>query len=748
MADQNHSDSGLNRTRAVESPGVRYVLVIAIALLLIITVFIIANRDNLPTLQEMDIAEREQSFRQLATGEPWTPGTLDAEGYAAVYSNDSFELLLAPETTQVAVRNKHNGFLWRSNPTKDNLKDETVKGLQLSNLQSPFILEYVPEGKTQRSMTNTLEKKLETNLVKTEQGVEVTYHFTKLQLDIVIRYELTEHGLEVTIPSQGIVENGDARLLSVQLLPFFGAVSGTQEQGYLFVPDGPGGLLYYDRERPAIGNRYDYAIYDENPANLQEREVPREMISYPVFGLKRGDQAYAAIVKEGKASARITAMPAGVQTTYHSIGAKFVYRDEYLRKVSKMAPPVNTVQKERIHQDRQIEYRLLSEDEADYSGMAATYRNYLLVTKQLPEALPETSHTPMLLGLVGGGTEDVFGGKRFMTATTFEQAEQIATEFSDAGIRNMRVQFQGWQAGGFSESDRRFPIKSELGGTEGAKRFALAMKERGIPVIFEDDLAWMKISNTDISMKTEGIRSIDTTVFHDRLGTRFLLNPVTAVRTAKETVDQLGALGISGIYYHDAGSTLFGDYANPGLEREDTAHLYSELLAYTKERLGHVATERGNDYVLQASDWLTYFPMESSYDFFVDETVPFYPMAVHGSLLYTGTEANLRNEYDKELLRAIEYGAIPFFRLTYERSRELKGTDHNFLYSGEYAVWKDRVIEEYKKFEALAPLVHRRMIEHHKQAEGVYVMTYDDGSQVLVDYNKNRFEVTRGGASS
>jgi len=169
-------------------------------------------------------------------------------------------------------------------------------------------------------------------------------------------------------------------------------------------------------------------------------------------------------------------------------------------------------------------------------------------------------------------------------------------------------------------------------------------------------------------------------------------------------------------------------------------------MAYTQERLGLSATGRGNDYSLAASDLLSNFPLESSYDYFVDETVPFYPMAVHGFVLYSGKEGNLRNEYDKEMLKAIEYGAIPSFRLTYARSRELKGTHFDHVYSSEYGVWKERVIEEYKKFDQLAPLLNLQMVKHVKQAKGVYTMTYADGSRVTVDYNSSTFKLEKGGA--
>jgi len=718
----------------------------ACAIALVVVILVAVTRTTLPTLVEMGIEIQENAAMHVYANTPWKSRVVDGDGFAEAAENDSYTLLIQPATGQIAVKDRQTGYVWRSNPLASKLENEPAKGQQLTNLQSPFVLEYSVGGKTQRSLTNALEPKPEIGYMKTERGIQATYAYPDLGLSLTLQYELTETGFEVSVPSAGIKETSDNIILSLLVLPYFGAVSGTEEQGYLFVPDGPGGLIYYDRTRPPLNNKYDFPIYGEDPANLQERTVPRETISYPVFGLKRGDHAYAAIVKDGKFTGRVQAIMGGFRSSYHSLGALFQYREEYNRKVGKMAPPVPTIQKNRVKEDRRVEYRLLKAEAADYSGMAAAYRDYLLASGQLGEAMTEREHVPLVLSLIGGSTKASSSGDEYVTATTFEQGGQIVDELASAGVADMRVLFRGWQAGGFRDSDDRFPVASQLGGTKGAEQFAAALHNRGFPLLFDDYVSFMSINHAAASIKSDGIRAIDTILYRDRKGLNFLHEPETAVQKSKQTIDRLSEIGVDGIFYESIGSTVFSDY-NPSkpVSRERTSQLYTELLDYTKKRLGSAATNRGNDYSLRGSDLLTIFPLESSYDALIDETVPFYPMAVHGSVLYTGIEGNLRDEYDKQLLKAIEYGAVPYYMLTYERSRKLVGTGYMVLYSSEYAVWKDRVIAEYKAFDQLASVMNKQMTKHEKVADGVFVTTYEDGTQVTVDYKANRFDVKKGG---
>lgn len=719
----------------------RIVLLAAVLVVLTAAVVMLSGRDPLPKLQSMNIGAPPAELLPVVQGAAWQAPAAGADGLANVTENAKFALMLDPKTSQIAVLDKQSGYLWRSNPTADKLAKETVKGALLDNLQSPFILEYTMGTETRRSTTSAHDPKMTAAYTPMGQnGIQVTYTQADLKLSFVIQYTLTDHGLEAAIPTEGIRETGDAKVFTINLLPFFGAVSEHEEPGYLFVPDGPGGLIYYDRKRPTIGNSYDFPIYGEDPANLKDREAttPREAISYPVFGLKRGDHAFAAIVEEGQYSASIKAALPGNISTYHTISANFHYREEYGRKVSGITGEVvSTVQKDRVQEDRRVEYRLLSGTDADYVGMAHTYRDYLEEHGMLGPKLQAAGHIPLQLTFIGGGDKPKFGGDRYEAATTFAQAEQIVDDLTAKGVSGIRVAYQGWQNSGHAETDERFPVAPAIGGSKGAKQFVQSMHDKGIQVLFDDFIGWKNPDYSSFFVKSDGIRSIDSTVLQRRIAgdanttaakdrvRRFIVNPVKAVREQKTVVAKLKQIGVDGIQYVDGpGNLLFSDY-NPAspLSRKDTAYYYESLLDYARKELGMAGVTRGNDYSLAHVNVIEELPFESSYDFMIDETVPFYPMVVHGMVEYTAAAGNLRNVYDDEMLKAIEYGAVPYFELTYSPSRVLKETDYDYVYSSEYAVWKDRIVEEYGKFNQLAAVYDKRMTGHEKVAEGVYATT-------------------------
>lgn len=735
----------------------------ALALLLCaasVAAFSALNR--LPGLASMNIGPPPLPSFPVASGAPWAPAAVRSDGFAEVAANDRFVLYVDPATSRIAVENKQSGYWWRSNPAPEELAGETAKGMVLEHLQSPFILEYVSGTQIRRLQSNALDPKLAVSYVPIEDGIQVTYDYPELSLSFVVQYRLTEHGFELRIPEAGMREDGDMKFVAINPLPYFGAVPGGQQEGYLFVPDGPGGLIRFDRPHPSHVRGYEFPIYGEDPSHLKERAVmpKRENIAYPVFGLVRGGEAYAAIVGEGRYSANIKAVPAGISTSFHSISVNFIYRQEYGRKVSGLTDEtVRTMEQGRVKADRRVEYRLLSGGDADYAGMARAYRQYLLENGMLGAPLAPVEHTPLLLTIIGGGEKRKFGGMRYETATTFAQAEDMVEELERLGVRNLRIHVQGWQSGGRKSTDRRFPVAGGMGGTEGARRFVEAMKQKGVQVLFEDALGWKHPDETGFSMKEHGVRSIDSTVLRGRFlfsggfenapgpSDEFIVHPALEIRRQKEVIDKLKEIGVDGIHYADGpGNLLFSDY-NPGqpLSRADTAHYYRSLLAYAREALGVVSIARGNDYALRDAARVVELPLDSSHDLMVDETVPFYPIALHGYVEYTARPGNLRDEYEADFLKAIEYGAIPHFQVTHEPSRALKGTDYADVYSSEFAVWKERIAQEADAFDRLAGVYHQPIADHEQVADGVFVTTYEDGTKVTVDYHKMEFYVEGGG---
>ncbi|MBJ9990100.1 MULTISPECIES: DUF5696 domain-containing protein [unclassified Paenibacillus] len=682
----------------------------------------------------------------LYEGDPWKPAA-GADGYALALENEHYALYVRPDNTQIAVLDKASGYRWTSNPTKEELAGETVKGQLLANLQSPFLLTHVRTQGADQTVRETLSNQtagMQIAMIRKPEGLQIEYSFPAKQLGFVMQYELTDNGLKVKVPAAGIREEGASALFSLDVLPYFGAAPA-KENGYVFVPDGPGGLIRFDQEHASLTRGYSHQVYGKeitNEENWTRTGERREDIAYPVFGLKKGDHAFLAVMTKGEDSANVSAMAPGLKSSFYQVFSSQIYREEYLYRMSRLAAPSKAVQKERLNRDREVEYRFLNGADADYVGMAGAYRSYLQETGRLTEALKPVDHVPLYLKIMGGNYEKAFGRIRYVAATTFEQAGDIVSTLQSKGVASLRTIFYGWQNEGDYNMEKRFPIDPALGGEAAAKTFISGMKERGVPVSFSEDFLWVD-GHSSFSGKTDAIRGIDGTAYVD--DGWYIAKPAYTAVTAADTVNRLKKLGVNGIHFSGIGEMLLNDYEPSGIQtREYAKTVYDGLLKYTREALGSASVNQGDAYALGQTDYIDGLPSESSYDFMIDETVPFYPIVLHGFIPYTFGDGNLRDDEDTEFLRAIEYGALPSFFVTHDDSRKLKDTPSNFLYSSRFDKWERRIEEEYAKFDSLSQLYSMKIIGHEKLSGQKYATTYEDGTRVIVDYGVKDFTVEKG----
>ncbi|MCQ6558744.1 DUF5696 domain-containing protein [Paenibacillus mendelii] len=714
------------------------------ALLLLAALLLFTGKERVPTLQEMGLPLPSPVRLSLYEGEEWRPRQTDAEGFAPVLENRGYALYLNPETSVIALRNKQSDYLWRSNPQKEKLAHETVKGTLLSNLQSPFILEYHERGKTQRSITNATNKDITKTYRIAAEGLQVTYSFSKLKISFTIQYALTEHGMEVRVPATGIREAGDHFMISLQVLPFFGAARNEDEQGYLFVPDGPGGIIRFDENRTLAGLGYRYPMYGNDLTNqpVKPDNVREATITYPVFGLKRGSEAFVAILKDGKFDSLIKAQAAGTVSSFNTVGAEWTYRVEYGQRLSQLSPPVNTIQQKRIEQDRVIEYRLLSGENVGYVEMAQAYRTYLQQNGDLRKKMDQEQKLPLQLTIVGGSSGSTAVGRRYAAATTFAQAEEMISELSAGGVEAMDITLRGWQAGGAAGQTGIFPAEQALGGNKGARSLVEKAHQLGYKVLFEQDFVRYSEDAKEASPRTDGIRGLDGSAVLQK--GMFVIAPEQSAGRAYMAVDKLQSLGADGVKFAGYGEDVYKDYhPDRQLEREQTALLFRGAMEYAGQQLGHAAATGGGDYILAAADSIHELEFESSYDFNIDETVPFYPIVLHGLMPYSFTAGNLRDRYQDHFLKAIEYGAVPSFIVTDEPSIHIRYTLSGELFSTHFAKWKERILQEYTAFKKLSAVHGQAIVGHRKLENGVYATEYEGGTQTIVDYNTSTFRVIR-----
>ena len=110
-------------------------------------------------------------------------------------------------------------------------------------------------------------------------------------------------------------------------------------------------------------------------------------------------------------------------------------------------------------------------------------------------------------------------------------------------------------------------------------------------------------------------------------------------------------------------------------------------------------------------------------------------MVLHGSLDYAGAPINAQEDYTTQMLRSVEYGALPYFVMN---EREKAAAVKTYYYGD----WLNIASEYYEKANAvLEPVAQKRMLKNEKLADGVFRTTYENGYAVYVNYNGSEQQV-------
>lgn len=579
---------------------------------------------------------------------------------------------------------------------------------------------------------------------------------------IPVEYTLENDNLVVRVPTDEIIYNADSfPIYTMTLLEFFGA-AGTDESGYMFVPDGSGSLIYLNNKK---FNAPTYAtdVYGNDQAiPLPERSGIIEQTYLPVYGMKRGDSAFFAIIESGDAMTRIWADISGKVNSYNTVYPSFVLVQNDVLDIGDYSGN-NTImvfQPRVFKGDIKIRYKFLKGQDADYSGMAAYYRGYLEkkgMTREKPR-----DNVPFFLEVVGAidKVKPVLGipMKTVVPLTTYEQAMEIINELNGAGINEIILKYTGWANGGIDHTiPTSLSLMSKLGGSKGFKKLQSFLEGKGIEYFpelgfilnYRDNLLDSFIPFLHASRYiTKEIASvfrfnIATNMPNRAAGTFYVISPSRIPSIVDSMIKSLDKLAVKGISLRDAAINLNSDFKESNLvDRQQSRVIVEEQIRKIHDSGLSVMALGGNAYALPYSDYLLDIPEESNRFHLTDESVPFFQMAVRGYITYAGTPINLSSDYRKTFLKSIETGSGIYFCFIYEENSAVKESYFDHYYSTEYRLWMNEAREFYRKAnEALRDVQGQTIKKHEKLAAGVYKTTFEKGKEVVVNYNSKPVEI-------
>lgn len=593
---------------------------------------------------------------------------------------------------------------------------------------------------------------------KDSENYNVSRNSGKPIFDITVQYILEGAEFIVKVPMDKIEYNKDYPIVELSILPYMGAAN-TEEKGFVLVPDGTGGIINFNNgktgQQTYLSDMYgwDYGISRDMVVDESKSTFPMFAISNETYG-----NSFICVSEEGSSYSSVKSDIAGKENGYNY--GRFVYKMVHGEDMDISSKSDTTVRSYEASLPKEnLTQRYLFSDKTDYVSLANSYRKYLM--NRYPELTKkEESNVPMAVEIVGAvdNTEHILGYPvtRSLALTTYAQAQDILKQLKGAGVESLSAKYTGWfNTGVKQKSAAKINLVGRLGDKSDLKSLAtyasstggldLFMNAKFMYVMkdkFFDGFSVNRDAAKYVSREICELYTLDPIIFqtnedYEDCDLYYLVKPSYTIDNIDKYLDKIKSYGVSNIGFEDVGNTLAGDY-NPKdrVSRETSMNMQVDKMKALKESGSLVMTTSGNQYAVPYSDYITDVDIDTRTVNIIDESVPFYQIALHGLVNYSGSAINLSEDQTDMILKSAETGAGLYYTFMYAPTSDLQDGEFTQFYACNFMDWKDTAIELYNKFNTnLGDTYNQYIVAHEKLANGVYKTTYESGKSVIVNYN-------------
>ena len=573
--------------------------------------------------------------------------------------------------------------------------------------------------------------------------------------NVTLLYRLEGGDLVVEVPYEEIGYKSSYPITKLTLLPNFGA-GGTSDDGFMLVPEGGGGLIRFNNGK-LTQNTYYSNIYGWDYATMRKTVVNETRSAFPVFGVSMNDSAFLCILEDGAGSAGVAADISGRYNSYNTVNAIYtLLHSDSFDVTNKSNQPVLMYEKSLPQGFIRQRYRFM--DTFGYTAMATAYREYLL-EKYPSLARKEDTSTPVLIEIVGA-VDKLLQRVGLPTSvpfklTTHQEAREMLTALSDAGFKNLSVKYAGFLNGGIRQKVlTTATLLPDLGSEADLKSLTAYCAQNGMN-LYLDGVTQFAYDSGPL----DGFMAFrDAAKFTTReevelreyspiwYGTDpleapyYLVKPVLTLdytRTLAKAADKYGTQGVS---FRDTGFLLSSDF-NPKepVTRDGNIAFAQSALKEVKAGGQKTLINAGNEYAVAYADLVSNMDLEGAPYSILDAYVPFYQMALHGYVCYTGESLNMAGDFEQELLKSAETGAGLSFTFIKAEASMLSDTLYTEYYGASFSQWYQRAKDIYQRYDAeLGGLFDQTIVGHERLDNQVTITTYQDGTKVYVNFGRQQ----------
>lgn len=676
----------------------------------------------------------EEYYNFLVFGEQTEDVDADLQNMKLIAQNEKFNMYYHDSGVDIYLENRKTGKVWGTAVYSDYFD---VSSLSLNTYSTLLNVCYADKDKNifNSELVGNNSEDFSISYENADNGICINVSMPEIQISFDVIFILETDGMTLTIPDDSVEEKSDNSLISVSLLPFFGAAK-SGEDGYIFYPDGSGALMNisaYKKPNPLF---YSYAVYseDEPDFNLYDTAYQQDIkqIMLPVFGIKHTSGGIFSNMESGAENAILHLSSDQFYQSYFEAVFRTSGTEEYA--FTSKGKEISIVGQRRIKGDRTVRYYILGDTQNKYSDMAVLYRKSLIESGALKKN-EVSEQIPISIEMFMGISKNGILGDSIQALTTFGDVQNIYNDLSKNGVKTVDILLKGWSEGGYTTLPTASKAEKKLGGNSELNKLNKAVDKNSNLYLLND---WIEADSDtgSFNAKKYALRDGFDVIFTDNEdGSRHWLNPSLYMMNTFKKFSSVHKN--TSVCFSKIGSWLMSDIgATNYTDRREMATAFGNVLKEAEKQSGTVAVTGGNGYALPYADRFYDVPSNDSQYYQNDLSVPFYQMVVHGFKDYSSIAANRSFDYRYQILKSVETGSIPHFVITEQSPNMLYGTDYYEIFSSEYSIWKQRLIDTYNEInEKLSSVWFLTMDNHEYISDDFVRVTYQDGSAVYINYS-------------
>lgn len=671
------------------------------------------------------------------------------DNHNLIVSTSEYDLYLKEENLSIILRNRNTGALLYSTVERPDRSNERWTNF----VKSGVVIEYLQDTNIVYYQADMYSEDPEKTVTVNSDGFVAHVKYPRLEFEYELHVSLEGDVLTAHIPKESIIETSDRfKVANVYVYPFMGYTKMDEEAGYMFIPDGSGSLIHYVDHKGQFKQPFNQMIYGSNIGiddpyvlslfNGMNTVNENTGILMPVFGAVHTDknQGFLGIIEQGHQSARLYAYPNGAILPYNWLTPSFVYRQFYNQLTSQTTGTMVIRQEEKNDFDIEIQYHLVSEENADYVGLAKVYQNYL-EDKGVIEN--QDIDYKMRVDFLGSEVKSGLLFRQTVTMTTFDQTVDILNRLSERGVNETLSVFKGWQRGGPYTGLPHRSLKAErsLGNIS-----VLHELNDTHEIQLESDLLRYN-PKTNSANSTTLVKKLNKRTFQEdvygRVFSRFnFITPQESLENAGNLVADYQQNDFESIAVEGIGNTLFSYLdRNQIKDRIHTSQVYQSIFEKLKNENMNISAVSPHALYWDYVDRLLDVQIESSNYVFVGEDVPFLEIVLKGKKAMYAPYTNFNPNHEENVLKMIEYGVYPSFIITHESASLLQLTNSSGLYSTQFEQYEDQIVAYDEIFKNIDSLTKGSEIIGHSRSNSIVTVTYDNDVSIVLNYNDHAVDV-------